>query len=110
MRKVSGRTAVRVLVAVALALPLLLSSGASAEFREFSGKVTGISGDELVVDNRQGDRVSFRRSEATKVTGAKKSWQAIERGDRVNVSWKMVDEPRVAYEVVVMPPKQKSRE
>ena len=108
MRKISGRIAVRVLIAVAL--PLILSNEASAEFREFSGKVTGISGDELVIDNRQGDRVSFRRSEATTVTGAKKSWRAIEEGDSVSVSWKMVDKPRIAYKIVVMPPKQKSHE
>jgi hypothetical protein len=110
MRKTSGRIAVRVLIAVALALPLILSNEASAEFREFSGKVTEISGDKLVIDNRQGDRVSFRRSETTTVTGAKKSWQAIEKGDSVSVSWKMVDEPRIAYKIVVMPPKRKSHE
>jgi hypothetical protein len=103
MRKISGRIAVRALVAVAL--PLILSSEASAEFREFSGKVAEISSDELVIDNRQGDRVSFERSEATKVTGAKQSWGAIERGDSVSVSWKMVDKPRVAYKVVVKAPK-----
>jgi hypothetical protein len=108
MRKISGRTAVGVLFAVAL--PLILSNEASAEYREFSGKVTEISGDELVIDNRQGDRVSFRRSGATTVTGAKKSWQAIEQGDSVSVSWKMVDKPRIAHKVVVKAPKQKSRE
>jgi hypothetical protein len=54
--------------------------------------------------------VSFGRSEATTVTGARTSWQAIEKGDWVSVSWKMVDEPRIAYKVVVMPPKQKSPE
>ncbi len=97
----------RVLIGAALAL--ILSGEASAEFREFSGKVAEISADKMVIDNRRGDRVSFRRSEATTVTGAKKSWQAIERGDWVSVSWKMVDVPRVAYKVVVMPPKQKSR-
>ncbi len=108
MRKVSGRIAVQVLIA--LALPLILSSDASAEFREFSGKVTEISGNKMVIGNRRGDRVSFRRSDATIVTGVKKSWQAIEKGDWVSVSWKMVDEPRVAHKVVVMPPKKKSRE
>jgi len=108
MRKTSGWVAALALIAVAL--PLILSNEASAEFREFSGKVAEISDDELVIDNRQGDRVSFRRSEATTVTGAKKSWQAIEAGDSVSVSWKMVDKPRIAYKVVVMPPKQKSRE
>lgn len=108
MRKISGRIALWVLVAAAL--PPILSTPASAEYREFSGKVSEISGDELVIDNRRGDRVSFKRSGATKVTGAKQSWQAIARGDWVSVSWKMVDNPRVAYEVVVMPPKSKSRE
>ncbi len=108
MRKISGRSAVRVLIAVAL--PLILSNEASAEFREFSGKVSEISGDKLVIDNRRGDRVLFWRSEATTVTGMKKSWQAIEQGDSVSVSWKMVDKPRIAYKVVVMPPKQKLNE
>ncbi len=108
MRKASGRIAVQALIA--LALPLILSSDASAEFREFSGKVTKISGDKLVIDNRRGDRVSFRRSEATRVTGAKKRWQAIETGEWVSGSWKMVDKPRVAHKVVVMPPKKKSLE
>ncbi len=108
MRKISGWIALRVLLVAAL--PLILSSEASAEFREFSGEVTEISGDEMVIGNRRGDRVSFRRSEATRVTGAKKRWQAIEAGDRVSVSWKMVDVPRVAYKIVVMPPKRKSHE
>jgi hypothetical protein len=108
MRKASGRIAVQVLIA--LALPLILSSDASAEFREFSGKVTEISGNKMVIGNRRGDRVSFRRSDATTVTGVKKSWQAIEKGDWVSVSWKMVDKPRVAHKVVVMPPKKKSHE
>ncbi|MBW2579290.1 MAG: hypothetical protein JRE38_14690 [Deltaproteobacteria bacterium] len=106
MRKVSSRIAALALIAVAL--PLILPSAASAEFRDFSGKVTEISGDKMVIDNRRGDQVSFRRSEATTVSGAKTSWQAIEVGDRVSVSWKMVDKPRVAHKVVVKPPKQKS--
>ena len=110
MRMGSGRIAVWAPIALALLLPLILPAPASAEFRDFSGTVTEISGDKMVIDNRRGDRVSFRRSEATKVTGAKKSWHAIEKGDSVSVSWKMVDKPRIAYKVVVKPPKQKSRE
>jgi hypothetical protein len=108
MRKVSGATALQVLLAVAL--PLVLANEASAEFREFSGTVSEISADKMAIENRQGDRVSFRRFEATTVTGAKKSWQAVEPGDRVSVSWKMVDKPRVAYKIVVMPPKRESNE
>ena len=99
MRKVSRWIAALTLIAGAA--PLFLASAASAEFRDFSGKVAEISNDKMVIDNRRGDRVSFRRSEATTVTGAKTSWQAIEVGDRVSVSWKMIDQPRVAHEVVV---------
>jgi hypothetical protein len=106
MRKISGRTAVWALVA----LPMILSSEASAEFREFSGKITEISGDKMAIENRRGDRVSFKKSDATTVSGAKKRWQAIEVGDRVSVSWKLVDEPRIAHKVVVLPPEQKSTE
>ena len=106
MRKVSGRIAL--LALIALALPLILPSAASAEYRDFSGTVAEISGDKMVIDNRRGDRVSFKRSEATTVSGAKTSWGAIKEGDRVSVSWKMVDKPRIAHKVVVKPPKQKS--
>ncbi len=108
MRKVSGRIAVHALVAVTLAL--MLSSAASAGFREFSGKVIEVSDNKMVIVNRRSDQVSFRRSSATTVTGVKKSWQAIEKGDWVSVSWKMVDKPRVAHKVVVMPPKKKPHE
>jgi hypothetical protein len=108
MRKISVGIALRLLVAVAL--PLILSNAASAELREFSGKVAEISGDKLVIDNRRGDRMSFKRSKATAVTGARESWQAIEKGDSVSVSWKLVDEPLVAYKVVVRPPKRKTHE
>ena len=64
----------------------------------------------MTIDNRQGDRVSFKRSNATVVTGAKERWQQIETGDRVSVSWKMVDSPRIAYKIVVMAPTRKSHE
>jgi hypothetical protein len=105
MRKVSGRLAVAWPALIALALPLLVANAASAEFRDFSGTVAEITSDKLVIDNRRGDRVSFKRSDATTVTGAKQSWQAIEVGDSVSVSWQMTDQPRIAHKVVVRPPK-----
>jgi len=108
MRQLAGRIAVRALIAVTLSL--VLANAAFAEFRDFSGKVAEISSDKMVIDNRRGDRVSFRRSEATTVTGARQSWQAIEAGDWVTVSWQMVDQPRIAHKVVVMPPKRKTPE
>ena len=103
MRKVSDRVAL--LSLIALALPLLVANPASTEFRDFSGTVAEITSDKLVIDNRRGDRVSFKRSEATAVTGARQSWRAIEVGDSVSVSWKMTDQPRIAHKVVVLPPK-----
>jgi hypothetical protein len=103
MRKAPGRIALRALVA--LAVPLLLANSASAEFRDFSGTVSEITSDKMVIDNRRGDRVSFKRSEATTVTGAKQSWQAIQVGDSVSVSWTMTDKPRIAHKVVVLPSK-----
>jgi hypothetical protein len=106
MRKIHGSVAA--LALIALALPMILPTAAAAEFRDFSGKVTEISADKMVIDNRRGDQVAFRRAATTTVTGAKTSWQAIEVGDRVSVSWKMVDKPRVAHKVVVKPPKRES--
>jgi len=108
MRKFSGSIALRMLGGVVLAL--IVSTQAAAEYREYSGKVVEISGDKLTIANRQGDRVSFQRSEATVVTGAKSRWQAVAAGDRVSVSWKMVDAPRIAYKVVVLPPEPASRD
>jgi len=108
MRKFSGSIAMRMLAGLPLAL--VLSTQASAEYREYSGTVAAISDDAMTIANRQGDRVSFRRSDATAVTGAKTRWQTIEAGDRVSVSWKLVDAPRIAYKVVVLPPEPASRE
>jgi hypothetical protein len=62
----------------------------------------------MLVDNRKGDTISFVRSDETVVVGVKKSWQAIEKNDWVSVSWKMMDDPRVAYRVDVMAPKKEA--
>jgi hypothetical protein len=106
MRKVGCRT---VLIAFfAMAVPLAMSSDASAQYRAFAGKVKSISSDEIRVDNRKGDEISFVRTDATVVEGEKTSWRAIEKNDWVSVSWKMMDAPRVAYRIVVMPPKKEA--
>ncbi len=101
--KVSGRIASLALLAVVV--PALLASAQSTEFRDFSGTVSAITSDKMVIDNRRGDRVSFVRTDKTRVTGAKQSWQAIEVGDAVSVAWKMTDQPRIAHKVVVLPAK-----
>ena len=108
MRKRSFPIAMRALVGAGLAL--IVSTQALADYREYAGKVVEIAGDKLTIANRQGDRVSFQRSGETLVTGAKSSWQAIATGDRVSVSWKLVDAPRIAYKIVVLPPEPASRE
>ncbi len=108
MWKVGCRT---VLIAfLATAVPLVMSSDVSAQYRAFAGRVQKISKNEIQVDNRKGDKISFVRTDATVVVGEKKSWQAIEKNDWVSVSWKMMDKPRVAYKVVVMPPKEEAGE
>ncbi len=106
MRKVGCRTAL--FACLAMALPLVMSSDASAQYRAFAGKVQRISSKEIRVESRKGDKVSFVRTDATVVVGEKKSWGAIEKNDWVSVSWKMMDEPRVAYRIVVMPPKKEA--
>ncbi len=106
MRKVGCRTVL--IASFAILVPLVMSSDASAQYRAFAGKVRNISKSEIQVDNRKGDKISFVRTDATVVVGEKKSWRAIEKNDWVSVSWKMMDDPRVAYRIVVMPPKKEA--
>lgn len=95
-----------VVAITALTLSLVLGSGASAEYREFSGRVAKIDTETLVVDNRRGDQVMFGRLDETQVSGQKSAWQDLQRNDWVTVDWKMGDRPRRAYEVRVLPPKE----
>lgn len=109
MRKIARRTAL--LAIAALLLPLALPSVASAQMREFTGKVDKISKKgKLIVDNRKGDKVSFVRIDTTEVTGEKTEWKKIKKNDWVTVSWKMIDKPRKAYKVTVLPPREESGE
>ena len=105
MRKIARRT---VLFAIAaLLLPLALPGIASAQMREFTGKVDKITKKgKLIVDNRKGDKVSFVKIDTTEITGEKTEWKEIEKDDWVTVSWKMIDKPRKAYKVNVMPPRE----
>jgi len=90
-------------VAALMAAPSL----ATAQMREFSGRVDKISKKKMIVDNRQGDKVSFVPIETTEVEGQEKtSWGDLKKGDWVKVSWKFIDKPRKAYKVVVLPPKE----
>ena len=99
-----------VLVAASVALP----SVASAQYREFTGRIDKISKKKLIVDNRKGDKVSFMPVDGSEISvqeGAqlkdkKESWDDLKKGDWVKVSWKFVDKPRKAYKVMVLPPRE----
>ena len=106
MRKIVRRTALFAILA--MVLPLALPSVASAQMREFSGKIDKISNKsgKLIVDNRKGDKVSFVRIDTTEVSGEKTEFDKIKKGDWVTVSWKMIDKPRKAYKIQVLPPRE----
>ncbi len=109
MRNMFRRLILAVLIAVFV--PLVLAEEASAQYREFIGRVDKISQKNLVVDNRRGDKVPFENSETTTVSGeGKKAWKQIEKGDWVSVSWKMMDKPRIAYRIMVLPPRKEAGE
>jgi len=92
------------MAAIALALAALAPTVASAQMREFTGRIDKINDKKMIVDNRKGDKVSFVRVDETVVEGeGKSSWDALEEKDWVVVSWKFVDKPRKAYKIVVIP-------
>jgi hypothetical protein len=98
-------------VFIGAAAPLFLADEASAQYREFIGRVDKVSKKKLMVDNRQGDKVPFVNSDVTTVSGeGKKEWKQIKKGDWVSVSWKMMDKPRIAYKVMVLPPRDEAGE
>ena len=100
MRKSLSRIAL--LAAVALAAAFILPSTASAQYREFTGRIDKISKREMIVDNRMGDKVKFAYAkEETAVEGTKSEWKKLKKKDWVTVSWKFIDKPRKAYKVVV---------
>ncbi len=86
---------------IAIALALCFAHDVSAQQRDFAGTVEQVSKQKLVVVNRKGDKMSFARSGATVVSGEKGAWESLEAGDSVSVSWKLVDNPLIAYRVVV---------
>jgi hypothetical protein len=104
MHRLSIALAVLVASLAAIALP------ASAQTREFTGKVDKINKSEVIVDNRMGDKVKFEKLDSTTVEGEKKDWKNVKKNDWVTVHWKMIDKPRKAYKVVVLPPRAEAGE
>ena len=108
MRKFMTRLALVALVA--LIAPVAMPGAATAQMREFVGKIDKIDAKNLIVDNRKGDKVSFDKVPETTVEGEKTDWAKLKKEDWVSVSWKMMDKPRKAYKINVMPPKEEEGE
>jgi len=96
-----------IVLACSVAALLMASSMASAQMREFTGRIDRVSKKKMIVDNRMGDKVSFVPIETTEVVGeGKEKWKDLKQKDWVTVSWKMIDKPRKAYKVQVLPPRE----
>jgi len=95
--KRAAAIAMSVLVAAALLAPGM----ASAQLRDFEGKVDSISESKIIVDNRKGDKISFDKTADTTVEGKATAWDAVKKGDWVAVGSKMMEKPRKAYKVTV---------
>ena len=95
-------------IALFALLALLVPGIAAAQFREFRGKVDRINKRVLIIDNRQGDKLKFIPAEDITVEGEKDAYKRVKKNDWVVVSWKMVDNPRVAYKIVVLPDQKES--
>jgi hypothetical protein len=99
------------LAAFAMVLAPLMATPALAQYREFSGEIQSINNSKLIVDNRMGDKVSFNKAADVAVDGeGKAAWDDLKKGECVSVSWKMMDKPRKAYKVQVVPCKADSAE
>jgi len=86
---------------------LMVPTWATAQMREFTGRIDRVNKKKMIVDNRMGDKVSFVPIETTEVSGeGKEKWKDLKRKDWVTVSWKMADKPRKAYKVQVLPPRE----
>ena len=72
-------------------------------YRNFYGKVDRISKKELILDNRQGDKLKFQPAKEVEVVGTKTDWDRVKKNDWAIAAWKMSDNPRVAYKLCVKP-------
>jgi hypothetical protein len=99
------------LAAALLTAVLLLPSLASAQTREFTGRIDKVNKKQMIVDNRMGDKVKFVYvKKETTVEGTKSEWKKLKTKDWVTVSWKFIDKPRKAYKVVVFEKEDKDGE
>jgi hypothetical protein len=102
------RRSVLVFASLVLAAAVLAPSLASAQYREFTGRIDKINKKKMIVDNRQGDKVPFNFLKETEVIGLKDEVKKLKQKDWVTVSWKFTDKPRKAYKVEVIPEKKEA--
>ena len=76
--------------------------------KEWNLKGDRIGKRELIVDNRQGDKLKFKPAKDVAIEGKKDAWSRVKKADWVIVAWKMSDNPRVAYKVCVRPEQQEA--
>ncbi len=118
MHGMSRRVGLAALLLVAWTWVALPSAAVAEEmYREFYGRIDRISKKKMIVDNRMGDKVSFVPAEKPRVEDArgskgkkKEKWKDLKKSDWVTVSWKMMDKPRKAYIIKVMPKKKEAGE
>ena len=90
-----------VAMSLLVAASLLAPGIASAQLKDFEGKVDSISDSKIIVDNRKGDKITFDKVADSTVEGKATAWDAVKKGDWVAVSSKMLEKPRKAYKVTV---------
>ena len=103
----------RALIGIALAglIATGLPIAASAQSREFSGRIDQISNNKLILQNLWGYLVWFVPGTPSVGGGLGRTvWKKRNNHDWVTVSWKMVDKPRIAYKVKVLPPRKQAGE
>ncbi len=93
---------------VAIATLLLAAAPSAAcdlsrEYRQMNGTVAAIDGGKLVLAQRGGAQVPFKKASGVQVMGERSSWGAIAKGDRAIVAWLISDSPAVAHQVCVLP-------
>ena len=97
------------LALLALVASIMWTASASAQTREFVGKLDSVSEKKVIVDNRKGDKISFSKTDETVVQGeGKTKWEELKKNDWVTVDWMMKDNPRKAYKVTVIPPREEA--
>ncbi len=105
MRKIGMGWAAAFAVATFAAAPMASAIECEGMQRSFEGELQKVKKNTIVVDNKKGDKIKFTEHASTTVAGEKAAWGDLKKGDWVAVCSKMLEKPRSAYKVEVMPAK-----